>query len=270
MLKVKICFSELILILAGLLSTPMAQAQQAIINLPSADVTPKGQVFFMNESFVRPWRPGTSWKTTNFFTYGLSDRTEFAITTFGAGLPKTDNFTLAIGGKTVQPLWAKRLPGKDLKLTLGYMLPISLQGRGVGSYGYTHLSGRVPKIKTRLTAGINAGTHQVFGRDVVCFIGGVEHPITPELNAIAEYYSGTHDFAGLVFGLVYHNHKWDAVLVGGYRIPNNPASGKAGLVFEVGKFLGPKPAVRHTKLPFPYHRQVSGLTLLPEGLQAID
>jgi hypothetical protein len=252
----------------------LAEAQQAIINLPSADVTPKGQYFVMNESFVRPWDPGTNWKTTNFFTYGLTDKVELAITMFGAGLPKTDNLTLAIGGKAVIPFAQKALPNSELKLTLGYMVPVSLQGRGVGSYGYSHLSGRLPKFKTRLSAGVNAGTDQVFGRDVVCFIGGIEHPLTQELSAIAEYYSGTHDFAGGVLGLVYHNHRWDTVLVGGFRIPNNAASGQSGLVFEVGKFIGPKPhrphAAHKPTPPFPYHRQVNGLTLLPDGLPSID
>lgn len=228
------------------LAVPTAWAQQAIINLPSADLTPKGEAFAMNESFVRPYGDGTSeWKTTNFFTYGLTDTTELAVTTFNAGLPRTDNFTVAVGFKSVIPLLQERLKERELKWTVGAMLPISMQGRGVGSYGYTHLSMRLPKVRTRVTAGVNAGTDQIFDRDVVSFIGAIEHPIGKEWNLIAEYYSGTHNFAGLVTGLIYHRHKSDTVFVLGYRIPPNPESGRHGFVFEIGQFFGPFGKERH-------------------------
>jgi hypothetical protein len=203
----------------------------------------------MNESFVRPWAPKRSWKTTNFFTLGLSKQTELAITTFGAGLPKTDNFTVAFGFKSVFPLLKNRFPQQEFKLTGGYMVPVSMQGRGVGSYGYTHLSGRLPRLKTRLTAGVNAGTHQVFDRDVVTFVGGIEHPITSELQAVVEYYSGTHAFGGMVAGFVYHNHKYDVVLVGGWRVPNNLRSGQPGFIFELGKFID-----LYARRPVPPHQ----------------
>jgi hypothetical protein len=121
------------------------------------------------------------------------------------------------------------------------MLPVSKQGRGVGYYGYTHLSGRLPKVNTRLTAGVTVGSDQIFERDIVAFSGGIEHPLTPELNAVLEYYSGTHAFAGGVLGLVYHNHRNDWVIVVGYRVPNNEASGNHGVIVELGKFIGPKP-----------------------------
>ncbi len=215
------------------------QAQQTIINMPSADLTPKDRYFILNESFLRSGNQDSEWKTTNFFTYGLSNNTELAITSFNAGLPKTDNLTVAYGFKSVFPVFNKRFPARELKLTTGYMLPLSKQGRGVGSYGYTHFSGRFPKLRTRLSAGINAGTHQIFERDVVSFMGAIEHPITPSLQAVLEYYSGTHAFAGAIAGLVYHNHKHDLILVGGWRIPNNQRSGNSGLVVEIGKFFGP-------------------------------
>jgi hypothetical protein len=73
----------------GWCGLPVSQAQQAIINLPSADLTPKGQVFLMNESFISPYTNQEEWKTTNFFTVGINKTTELAITTFNAGLPKT-------------------------------------------------------------------------------------------------------------------------------------------------------------------------------------
>jgi len=252
--KCLILYSLLIAPCLWALLCSCAHAQQAIINLPSADLTPKGKLFFMNESFVRPYnssRKPSEWKTTNFATYGLTDTTELAVTTFGAGLPKTDNFTVAVGAKSVIPLLQKRLKERELKFTVGYMLPISFQGRGVGSYGYSHISGRLPKLNTRLTAGVNAGTHQIFGRDTVNFIAGIEHPITPQLNVIAEYYSGTHDFAGLITGVIFHHHKSDVVAVAGFRFPANEQSGSSGFVFELGKFISLTPQAKQHQPHYP-------------------
>jgi hypothetical protein len=117
------------------------------------------------------------------------------------------------------------------------MLPISMQGNGVGSNFFSHLSFRLPKVKTRLTTGIATGTRQVYGRDTVCFIGGIEHPVNKELSIVLEYFSGTHDFAGIIPGLVYHNLKRDVVAVIAYRIPANSISGDSGFVFELGKYF---------------------------------
>ena len=125
----------------------------------------------------------------------------------------------------------------DVKITNGYMLPVSLQGNGVGSNFFSHLSFRLPKLKTRLTTGIAAGTRQVYGRGTVCFIGGIEHPVNKELSIVLEYFSGTHDFAGIIPGLVYHNLKRDVVAVVAYRIPANSISGDSGFVFELGKYF---------------------------------
>ncbi len=213
--------------------------QQAVINLPSADLTPKGEFFMMNESFLRPIGPDSEWKTTNFFTYGLTHNTELTVTTFNAGLPKTDNFVVGYGLKSVVPLFKKRLPLSEFKLTPGGMVPVSKQGRGVGSYGYAHLSGRLPRTRTRLTAGVTAGTQHIFERDVVAFMGAIEQPLTRNLQAIVEYYSGTHALAGTVLGLVFHHHETDWVVVSGWRIPNNSLSGNPGVIVEIGKFIGP-------------------------------
>ena len=191
----------------------------------------------MNESFVRMWGDDDHWSSTNFLTYGLNKNWELAITNYGLKSKNLDNLSLAFGAKHSKVLKDELKGFTEIKLSSGYMLPISLQGRGVGSNLFSHLSFRLPKLKTRLTTGIASGTSQVYGRDVVCFIGGIEHPITKELNIVLEYFSGTHDFAGIIPGFVYHNLKHDVVLVAAYRIPANNASGKHGFVFELGKYF---------------------------------
>jgi hypothetical protein len=229
------CLST-ILICCSIL-TSAANAQQAIINLPSADITPKGKFFIMNESFVNPWTDSNKWKATNFFTYGINENFELALTNYGINSGDIDNLVFAPGFKYSKQLFKQNFSKNEFKITAGFLLPISFNGNGVGSNTFGHLSFRLPKTRTRLTLGANTGTEQIYGRDIFCFIGGIEHPITKEINLILEYYSGTHELAGLIPGIVYHNHKHDYVLVMGYRIPNNRESGEDGFVFELGKYF---------------------------------
>jgi hypothetical protein len=75
----------------GLFSLLNVTAQQAIVNLPSADITPKGKHFIMHETQWRPWNPGRYWYATNFYCYGIGKNTELAVTTYNSGTPQALN-----------------------------------------------------------------------------------------------------------------------------------------------------------------------------------
>ena len=74
----------------------IAYAQQAIVNMPSADITPKGKHFLMHETQTRAWNPGRYWLATNFYAYGIGRDTELALTSYNAGSPKSPVFQLAL------------------------------------------------------------------------------------------------------------------------------------------------------------------------------
>jgi hypothetical protein len=221
-----------------------ALAQQTIINLPSADLTPKGQHFLMHESQLLPAYPREFWGSTNFYTFGLSDQTELAVTTYNFNSYGSENGSVGVGFKRVQPLFRRRLRRLELKQTVGAMVPVSMTGRGVGAFGYTHTSFRLPRLKTRLTAGIAAATRQTFDEDMVSFIAGLEQPLSRHLIFNVEWFSGTqHAAANLIPGFTYHRKGW--ILVGGIKIPNDMEPEKFGLVFEIGRFLGPGSGEEH-------------------------
>lgn len=214
------------LILIGLLQAlgQTAEAQQTIFNVPSADVTPEGKLFLQHESQFRGWRPNRFLSNTEYSAYGIGHNTELDATVFNVNAPPSDNITLGLGFKTAIPLLKKQLPDEEIKLTVGSMLPISLQGDGVGNWSYSHLSLKVPKIKTRLTGGVSVGTRQIFGRNAVAFIGGVEQPLTKRVNVIADWYSGTHNLGLFIPGVSIALPK-DTNLYMGYQIPNTKRSG---------------------------------------------
>ncbi|OYT73206.1 MAG: hypothetical protein CFK52_02785 [Chloracidobacterium sp. CP2_5A] len=222
-----------------------AQAQQAIVNLPSADITPKGRHFLMHETQWRPQNPGRYWYATNFYCYGIGKNTELALTTYNSGTPQAPNENIGVGFKTAVPLFQKKSSQLEVKLTFGQMLTYNLRGAGLGGFTYSHGSLVLPKTHTRLTAGVSFGTRNLFKKNTVHPIAAVEQPIIKHrLYLLGEWFYGKHDFGFFTPGVLYHPAK-DHIIVVAYKIPNHPANGKSGLVFEYGFFFGGKESGSH-------------------------
>jgi len=203
-------------------------AQQTIFNVPSADVTEKGMIFLQHESQFS----GDFGLFTNYGAYGVGKNTEIDLTLFGVGTKKVRNEVLGIGFKTSLPIHER----SETKLTFGNILPISLIDNGVGGYSYSHISTRLRKIKTRITSGVFIGTTILFGRDVVCFIGAIEQPITKKFGLVMDWHSGKHSNGFLIPGF-YYNFPKNTTLWAGYQIPNNKANGDNGFVIELSKIF---------------------------------
>ncbi|MBI2995164.1 MAG: hypothetical protein HYY52_00430 [Candidatus Melainabacteria bacterium] len=206
-------------------------AQQTIFNVPSADVLEKGQIFIQHESQFS----GDFGLFTNYASLGVGKYTELDLTLFGVGTNNVKNETLGIGFKTALPVHKE----SETKFTFGNIVPVSLRGNGVGGYFYSHLSTRLPKIKTRLTSGVLVGTTTLFGRDFVSYIAGVEQPITKRFGIIMDYHSGKHANGFLIPGFYYGFPK-NITLWAGYQIPNNKANGDNGFVIELSRIFSLK------------------------------
>lgn len=227
----------LIYLLIG--SFNVVYAQQTVFNVPSADVTPKGKIYLLQESQFRAWNPDAFWVGTEYAMYGVGHNTEVGMTLFNVGAPSTGNITLATGFKSAMPIVGlkDKYPKREYKITVGSEVLTSLQGQGVGNWSYAHLSGRTPVTNTRLTAGLSYGMKQVFGVDSLSFIGAVEQPVTKKLNIIADWYSGSEHFAGfLISGFSYALPK-DTTIYVGYQIPNSSKNGSSGFVVQLGKIF---------------------------------
>ena len=205
-----------------------AFAQQTIFNVPSADVTEKGHLFLEPEAQFSD-KFGLF---TGYVAYGIGRHTALNLTVTGVGTHNVRDELLCLGSKTYATLHKE----SETKFTAGYLIPISLRGNGVGGYVYSHLSTRLPKIKTRITSGVLVATTVIFGRDVVAYIGGIEQPITEKLNLILDYTSGNHPNGLLISGFSYKLPS-DIILVSGYQIPNNRRIARKGFVIEVVKNL---------------------------------
>jgi len=222
----------ILLFITFFLSVSTCYAQQTLFNVPSADVTEKNKLFlqhetqFSNKFFVN----------TEYNAFGIGKNTEIDVTLGGVGTNNVANELLGVGFKSFIPLNKKLYEKYETKLTYGTLIQTSLRGNGVGNWTYSHLSARVPKLKTRISAGINVLTTTFCGRDVFGFIGGIEQPITKRFGLQMDWFSGKHANGFLIPGFYLIGPK-DATLWAGYQIHNNKANGDNGFVIEISKIF---------------------------------
>lgn len=221
------------------MSTLICSAQQTIFNVPSADVTEKGHVFLQEEAQFRGWNPDAFYVSTTYSALGIGHNTEIDATLFNVGAPATQNIALGAGFKSAIPIPGlnEKYPKREYKLIIGSELLFGLEGTGVGNWTYVELSGRIPKLNTRLTAGIDYGGRQVFGINRVSFLAGVEQPVTKKFGLQGDWYSGGEHFAGFLILGGYYKLPKNATLYVGYQIPNSPRSGSSGFCIQLAKIF---------------------------------
>ncbi|MFO0642301.1 MAG: hypothetical protein U0183_23945 [Polyangiaceae bacterium] len=219
-----------------------ARAQQAIISLPSADITPGRKLFGMVESQFRPVAPKPYYNSTTFFCFGLDGTTELAVSLYNAGVPSTRNMTVANGFKSVVPVAIERFKPWEPKVTFGMMGLFSLDQRGLGLWAYSHLSVRVPGHGPRLTVGLSHSDRQLTEVRATAAMLAVEQPVQighAHLELVAEWFSGQHDLGNFIYGVMWKpDPVWVFVL--GHKVPTSgPVFGtsKMGVVFEFGVTL---------------------------------
>ncbi|MEI8378160.1 MAG: hypothetical protein WCF95_06445 [bacterium] len=214
-------------------------AQQTVFNVPSADVTENKHIFLQQEAQFRAWQPGPFFLGSTYASYGIGHNTEITATLFNVGAPATNNITLGTGFKSAMPIAGlkDKYPKREYKFTLGSEVLSSLEGQGAGNWTYGHLSGRVPKVNTRLTGGVSYGTKQVFGTNQAVFIGAIEQPVTKRLTLISDWFSGSEHFAGFLITGVSYAYPKDKTLYAGYQIPNSSQCGKSGFVIQFAKIF---------------------------------
>lgn len=185
-------------------------------------------------------KSGNYFNSFTFSAYGIGHRTELAASLYGFSSPSSGNRSFGVGGKHWIPL-AGEQDHWERRAFVGGMIPFSLDGQGVGYWAYGGVSARIPKTKTRLTAGPSIGTKQIFGtaggRNNLHAIVGIEQPLTKHWSVVSDWFSGTHELAAGIFALSYQPDK-KTLIIFGWKAPNNAPSGKPSLTVEVTRFFG--------------------------------
>ncbi len=216
--------------------TSNANAQQTIFNVPSADVTVKGIYYTESEAQFRSWNPHKIFLFTQYNNLGIGHNTDIEATLYQNRIEEANRITMGWGFKSFLPIKKDLYPKRDFKWVLGSQILTDFKGLGTGNWTYSHLSGRLPVYNTRITSGLSFGTRQLFGRRVLSFIAGIEHPVTDHFSIIADWFSGTHSNGFFIPGFQYSFSRYSKIMIG-FRVRNSAGSGSSGFVIEVNGFI---------------------------------
>ncbi len=225
-----------------------AWGQQTIFNVPSADIAVNRDWFFQHQTTTRVWNPGRSWVQTNAYGYGIGHYIELDATLFNLDVKDPKDSTLSFGFKASLPILGEKARfGKKSKLPLRLVVgdmfefterpfdPTRLRNPHEGNWMYAMLNTEVPHSKTRLTAGFSDGTKILFGTRSNGFLGGVEQPLSSRWTFQIDWFSGHHELAYWIPGVVYRfQERWMLSL--GLQVPNRSTVGAKAIIVELTRF----------------------------------
>lgn len=217
---------------ATLLFCPVALwGQQTIFDVPSADVSGKGEWFYQHQTVARSWGQDRHWLQTNAIGFGLGRSFEIDGTWFNLNPKAPGESNGSLGFK-----WSPRLNAEEAKVPLRLVAGEMIQVRGTaphpGNWAYLMLSAELPHSKTHLTGGVTSGTSVLFGEKTTGVLAGIEQHLTNHWMLQMDWFSGKHDLAYLIPGVVYRaTPHWMISL--GYQIPNRNSTGYGAIVFEL-------------------------------------
>ena len=188
-LSVTIC----LLLLQGLSS----YAQQTIINVPSSEVLPAGDIIFKESNRFRPFTNGGYTTLTPSATFGVGKGFEFS-TAVGTYMGSETEIQGDISAKKVWFL------GPSTRLSVGGTVsPYLNMGGHPDSFAFAHLSQRIKKTRTSITAGGYMHGIQSFP-DKGGVLLGIEQVIIPnKLRLAMDWTSGNDSQGRMGVGLKY-------------------------------------------------------------------
>lgn len=179
-------------------------AVSLIAGIPNAEVTEKGAVIVAHESQFAVAQSEKPWNSFTFFTYGLTKHWELASSLFNLTSPASDRIALSVGFKAVYEVSYQSEVLRELKFTGGSEIPFALQGsEGVGVWIFGAFSFRIAPTLTRITFGPSYGTRQIFGKNILSAMIGLEQPIVHRISLVSDWFSGSHDLGALILAVQY-------------------------------------------------------------------
>lgn len=171
------------------------QAQQTIINVPSSEVLPAGDLILKDSNKYGPLNGHAS--LTPSVTFGSGRGTELST---GVGT-SFDGKTLVRGDIAAKKVW---FLGGSTRLTVGGMINPYLNEHDIpDTFIYTHLSQRIKKTKTSLTGGLYLNGQHSFP-DKAGVLLGLEQVIIPnKLRFALDWLSTPDSYGRMGVGLKY-------------------------------------------------------------------
>lgn len=179
------------LLLVPFASESKVSAQQTIINIPSSEMLPGSDIIIKDSNRFSPFKENGYVSITPSMTMGLGHGLEFS-SGFGTTL---DENTTVRGDFSLKKVW---FLGSSTRLTTGGTISPYLGERNrPNTMAYWHISQRIKKTKTSLTAGMY--THGINSSpDKIGTLLGIEQVIVSNKLRIAMDWLSTPDSYGKI------------------------------------------------------------------------
>lgn len=188
--------SGIFLFFVLLYSIQSVEAQQTIINVPSSELLPAGSIILKDSNRYSPFLDGHATITPSA-TFGIGKGMELSTgvgTSFGDG-------TTVRGDIAAKKVW---FLGPSTRLTTGGMIsPYLSEHSRPNTFIYSHVSQRIKRTKTSITAGIYLDGQNSFP-DRFGALLGVEQVLIPnKLRLAVDWLSTPDSYGRMGVGLKY-------------------------------------------------------------------
>lgn len=198
---IKINFTKINIIILALLflTESNAFAQQTIINVPSSEVLPAGQIMFKSSNRFRPFEPDGYASLTPALTIGIGRGMELST---GVNTSIDNDYNTSVRNDiSAKKVW---FLGNSTRLTVGGTIGPSLsEAVHPNTFFYGHLSQRIKKTRTSITAGayMNGQEHFLNSGGVIL---GLDQVIIPnKLRLAFDWLSGEDSYGKMGVGFKY-------------------------------------------------------------------
>ena len=208
------------------------EARQNIINIPSSEVLPAGSIGLKDSNRYTPNQSEGQFRNTPAITVGTGFGTEFS-----AGVATTiQEQSIVRGDFTFKKVF---FLGSSTRLSVGTTIsPCLTGGSSPDTFGFVHVTQRIKKTKTSITAGAYMNGQQQFLNKGGVLLGIDQVLIPNKLRFAMDLISGDDSFGKLGVGLKYRPVPTVSI-TSAVIIPTNERD-NIGLNISVSKFISLK------------------------------
>lgn len=225
--RLKPCISASVIALFGLCSE--ALGQQSLFNVPSSDITAKGEWFFQEQVNFN-----SSGISNTTFDYGLGNNFEVGFNLFAVDFyhPRGESID-------PEPLinLQKRFDiteswGIGLGTQLGAVVPVRHETTSFSTFNYVNNQVKLGSFGKAFGGGYYANDAYTGSKDQFGFMLGVEIPVWEEkLHFMADYIQSSTDIGvGVIGWVIFLPHRWNFSI--GAQVPAINSDNEYGLVLE--------------------------------------
>jgi hypothetical protein len=205
-------------------------AQQVIITVPSSEVLPVGNLIFKESNRFSPFAPDSFIAITPSLTIGTGHGTELS----GGVATSIDGDAIVRGDFAAKKVF---FLGNSTRLTAGAKLnPYLTEEAAADTFLYSHLTKRIKKTKTTLTAGVYVASRKDYLPEKTGALLGIEQVIIPnKLRFVVDWMSRNESYSALGAGFKYRPVSTVSVTTA-VLVPNGN-NGKLSFNVSISKFI---------------------------------